>query len=267
MAVLIHKCMKDKLKTAGKWFLGFVFVVSFFSALTEKHFGTAIVWALISAILFLPKEKIQEKFKISVSNKAKAILIFIGFVVASSLNPDIVPRSSTQQTPKPAAEVKQTNKTAVPQANKPAGLSAADKKALQDFYKKFVEVPSNADKQYDLWSKSLSNGSSPATAYMNANVLIELNDQVRTNIRNLDAPAFLSDEDKDKINKAKSDLSTAYYTRNDALEQGKKYLNTQDLEALQNFKDKVSLSSSFSFSALGKLMEVMTSNKVDLPKL
>jgi len=259
--------MKDKLKTVGKWFLGFAFVVSLFTALSNKLFMPALLWAAMTAVLFMPREKIKEKFKIDLSNKVKAIVIFIGFIAASTLNPDVTGKTVEQPINKPA-EVKQAvDKKATEQNNKPTGLSTTDKKALQDFYKKFINVPNNADEQYEVWSKSLSNGSSPATAYMNANVLISLNDQVRTDIRKLEAPSFLSDDDKAKINEAKTNLSTAYYTRNDALEQGKKYLNTQDLEALQKFKDKVSLSSSFSFSALGKLMEVLTTNKVDLPKL
>ncbi|KKR33125.1 MAG: hypothetical protein UT64_C0014G0008 [Candidatus Falkowbacteria bacterium GW2011_GWF2_39_8] len=255
------------MKTVGKWFLGFAFVVSLFTALSNKLFMSALLWAAMTAVLFLPRERVKEKFKVDVSNKAKVILIFIGFIAASTLNPEVTGKTVEQPQGKPA-EVKQVaSKVAEPKNIQPAGLSATDKKSLQDFYKKFISVPNNADKQYELWSKSLSSGSSPATAYMNANVLINLNDEVRTNIRKLEAPAFLSDDDKAKINEAKTDLSTAYYTRNDALEQGKKYLNTQDLEALQKFKDKVSLSSSFTFSALGKLMEVLTTNKVDLPKL
>ena len=258
--------MKDILKTVGKWFLGFAFVASLFAALSNKLFVSALLWAAMTVVLFLPRDKVKEKLKIDVSNKTKAILIFIGFMAATTLNPEVTGKAAEQSKNKPT-EVKQVVNKVVDQSKKPVGLSAADKKALQDFYKKFINVPSNADKQYDLWSKSLSNGSSPATAYMNANVLINLNDQVRTDIRKLEAPSFLSDDDKAKIDEAKTNLSTAYYTRNDALEQGKKYLNTQDLEALQKFKDKVSLSSSFSFSALGKLMEVLTTNKVDLPKL
>jgi len=261
--------MKDKLKTAGKWFLGFAFVASLFAALSNKHFVSALIWVAMTAVLFLPREKIKEKLKVDLSNKGKAIIIFIGFIAAASFDPSATsaPTQVNQPSQANTAEVKQVSKPIEQQNNKQTELSAADKKALQEFYKKFADVPSNADKQYDLWSKSLTDGSSPATAYLNADVIINLNDKVRTDVRKLQSPAFLNEGDKEKIKEAITNLSTAYYTRNEALEQAKKYLNTQDLEALSKFKEKINLSSSFSMSAIASLMEVMTNNKVDFPSL
>lgn len=178
--------------------------------------------------------------------------IFVFMVIASAMSGS--GESISDTTNKPAS-----------QTNKPVELSAANKKALQGLYKQFINTTVNADKQFETWSKQLSNGASEALAYQNADALITLNDKVRDDIGKLQTPEYLSDADKDKINEAKSNLSTAYYTRNQGLEAGKKYLNTKDLEQLTKFKDKMSMTSSFSMTGLAKFLEVLTSNKIEIP--
>lgn len=178
--------------------------------------------------------------------------IFFISVVISAMNGSGAPIPDTAN--KPAS-----------QNTKPIELSAANKKDLQGLYKQFINTTVNADKQFETWSKQLSNGASEALAYQNADVLIALNDKVRDDIGKLQTPAYLSDADKAKIDEAKSNLSTAYYTRNQGLEAGKKYLNTKDLEQLTKFKDKMSMASSFSMTGLAKFLEVLTSNKIEIP--
>jgi len=144
----------------------------------------------------------------------------------------------------------------------------ADKKALNDFYKNFVVAPKQSDEAYATWADNMTKGKVSVTqAYLDADNVIALNNEAVANINRLEIVSDnLSVRDKANIQKAKDDLALAYQQKNEALNQGKDYLNTNNLESLSKSKDQMSLFNTSMMSALASIMTVFTDHNLEIPK-
>lgn len=251
--------------SAVKKFLKWAFVVLLIGALftcvsSRNYLGIILAVVLIPLIIF-PLEKIVEKTKIQITPKNKKWLVIVGFfILMMSFSSAANNTTTTNQSTQSAVVTK-------PEIQKTAELSIENKKDLQESYIAFVAIPKGADESLSIWQKNLSSGASTADAYLQVDTLIALNDNVRSRASSLVAPAYLSSESKDKFNKAKDDMSTAYYSKNKALEQAKIYLNNKDLEALSKFKKQLELANAFSVTAITSMMAVLVDNKVEIPAL
>lgn len=129
------------------------------------------------------------------------------------------------------------------------------KGSVEDFYNQVLAAPKQADDTYKQWTDNLGK-TTDAQAYLDAGIVKQNMDATRSAFADIKAPEGLPEDEKSRLRDGLSELSTAYFTRSNAMKNMQDYLNKQDLNALQKAKDNNAMSQSFILSGLSKILEV-----------
>lgn len=129
------------------------------------------------------------------------------------------------------------------------------KGSVESFYNQVLETPKQADDTYKQWTDNLGK-TTDAQAYLDAGIVKQNMDATRSAFGDIKAPEGLPEDEKSRLRDGLSELSTAYFTRSNAMKNMQDYLNKQDLNALQKAKDNNAMSQSFVLSGLSKILEV-----------
>lgn len=251
----------NKVRKVLKWLLVFLLIIIFFGCFFDKNYVGTIILILLILLVTIPSNKIKERIRLSINAKTKTVIIILG-ILATFIS--IGSSSSNKNN-----NVNVNQNQVVPKTGEQNALELSDdnKRDLQEVYLSFMAIPEGADAEMASWKLLLESGASAAEAYLKIDDLIALNSNVKDRAANLIAPTYLSKKSKDNFNKAKEDLGVAYYSRNEALEQAKVYLNKQDLEALGEFRKQLNLADSFALSAVSSMTLVLLENKVEVPTI
>lgn len=101
-------------------------------------------------------------------------------------------------------------------------------------------------------------------AYEAATNAKEAADHLQSEFFKLDVPKGLPKEVDSLLEDAKSDLSTAYYTKGNAFKAVLKFLDDQKPSNMQKFKDESSMSDSFIMSGVLKIMQAKEKVGIDI---
>jgi hypothetical protein len=152
---------------------------------------------------------------------------------------------------KATEEQKKQNKQSVLDFEQSAYALEATVKPIMDNYQKIMLAVSEGEATiYD--------------AYEAATNAKEAADHLQSEFFKLDIPKGLPKEAKKLLEDAKSDLSTAYYTKGNAFKAVLKFLDDQKPSNMQKFKDESSMSDNFIMSGVLKIMQAKEKVGIDL---
>ncbi|WP_138751994.1 hypothetical protein [Paenibacillus sinopodophylli] len=220
-----------------------------------------VTWSVIALIIAITPNSTEEK-SLTITAEAEATIVP---AVKQELKTVVDEKKIKEDKEKEEAKIKlaaenkakaeqkakEENKVAVLEFEKGAY-------ALEDEIKPFIEY-------YQKAMAGLGDGSVDIfTAYEATEKARDAAKYVQSEFYSLAVPENLPKDVKKMLNEAKSDLSTAYYTKKEAFEIILKFLDDQKPSHMSKFKEEIQLSDAFVMSGVTKILEAKIAVGIEL---
>jgi len=217
----------------------------------------------------IPGFRSGKKWKIMVASLFYGfwILVFIGIANSDTSTQQQVTKQ--EQKVEQLQQQEQSQQVDSQQKEEEEETIEAQKQAVLDFEKQFfnIEKPTSLALQ-DFSNKAgkLGQGVTVYDLYEAANKAKNACKNTQMIYTSLKIPDNIPDDVKKILKDAKSDLSTAYYSKSIAMDKAMKFLDEQKPSQMQEYKDEIKMADSFVINGVLKLTEAKQKIGIDISK-
>lgn len=245
----------------------------FIMEIQEKFYQKT--WFIIaSLILFWPVGVVllwvQKKFSLNI--RVVVSIIFGLFFVTAITSGDDTTNTASQynsQSIQQKTEEKTQQKPEQKAKEQNSVKSIENQQLVKNFEKSIYDLENSIKPVMDKYQNDMKNLGKTVSiydAYSSANNARDAVKILKSKFYTVEIPDSLPEEIKNILEDVRSDLGTAYYSKEQAFEYVLKFLDDQKPSDMQKFKEETALADQFVLSGIAKLMDAKIKVGIDITK-